>query len=172
MEITEFGSSGKSAPPRRIHHLLLTVGSSHPIVAGGWRWSHVYIHVHIVFSLNNLRTQIAQVFFRFFSLPACVIIEWFVTALIRSLHSWVHWAGWQLVVDVVAVVGVALRFWRKFHHVVASRVILSYSPNTVNVLNATDVIAFFVHCNLGLIAWVVFRLTNTACRKHSLPSLW
>jgi hypothetical protein len=29
-----------------------------------------------------------------------------------------------------------------------------------------------VHCNLGLVAWVVFRLTNTACRKHSLPSLW
>jgi hypothetical protein len=29
-----------------------------------------------------------------------------------------------------------------------------------------------VHCNLGLVAWVIFRLANTTCWKHSLPSLW
>jgi hypothetical protein len=171
MEITELYPSVTSAPPWRINDLLLTVRSTNSIVARCWRRPHVYIHVHIVFTLNDLRTQIAQVLFRFFSLPACVIIERFVNALIGRLHSWVHWTGWQLVVYVVTVVGIALRFGWKFHHVVASRIILSCAPNTVNVLNATDVVTFLVHCNLGLVAGVVLGLANTTCRKHSLPSL-
>jgi hypothetical protein len=93
-------------------------------------------------------------------MSAGIIIKRFVASLIRRLHPRVHRTRWQFVVDIVTVVRISLRFWWKFYHVIVSRIVLSGSSDTVNVLNATGVI-FFMHCNFWLIAWDVLRLADT-----------
>lgn len=155
-----------STPPWRVHNFLLTVWSSHSIVAT-WRWRSDW---KLILTANDLCAQITQVLFWFLSLSGSVNVVGFVVWVGR-LHAGVHGARWQSVVYVVVrIVWILLGLWWHFHHV--SWVIFSHRTATANLLNTAGLITFLMNSNLWrLITIIAFWLPDSTCGQNAFSFL-